>query len=60
MLDNSIILALFLSVMLILWLCGESSCPGACDSEMDQESKSVCVHACAEQERERESKPGKM
>lgn len=45
-LDSSVILALFLSVMLILWLCGESSCPGACDSEVDQESKSICVCAC--------------
>ena len=53
-------LALFLSVMLILWLCGESSCPGACDSEMDQESKSIGVCACLCRAREGESKPGKM
>lgn len=59
-LDSSVILALFLSVMLILWLCGESPCPGACDSEMDQESKSICVCACLCRAGEGESKPGKM
>lgn len=53
-LDNSIMLALFLSVMLILWSCGESSCPGACGSEMDQESKSMCVCMLVQSRRGRE------
>lgn len=40
-LGGSIISALFLSVMLVMWLCGESPCPETCDSEVDQENESV-------------------
>lgn len=63
-LDISITSALFPSVMFILWLCGESPCPGTYDSEMDQEKKTMCVceHMCAYvcRAREGESKCGKM
>lgn len=55
-LDSGVILALFLSVMLILWLCGEALVLGPVTLKWIRKVKVfVCVHACAEQERERAS-----